>query len=77
MNVTEQLPKIDLLITDNRVITVLKEMPMPVMAKVVGHGVACQEAPHEFRKTQGATPQEKVNLLCEAQDYVKLISHPL
>jgi hypothetical protein len=29
MNITDQLPKIDLLITDNGMIAVLKEMPMP------------------------------------------------
>jgi hypothetical protein len=53
MNVTDQFPKIDLLITDDRVITVLKEMAMSKMAKVVGHGVARKEPPHEFWKTEG------------------------
>jgi hypothetical protein len=63
MNVTDQLPKIDIFITDDRVTTVLKEMPMPVMAKVVGHGVARQEAPHEFREALGATSQEEVSMI--------------
>jgi hypothetical protein len=56
MNVTNQFPKIDLLIADDGMITVLKQMPVSKMAKVVGHGVARQETPHEFRKTQRATP---------------------
>jgi hypothetical protein len=55
MNVTNQLPKIDLLITNHGMITILKEMPMPKMAKVVGHGIAGEETPHEFRKTRWAT----------------------
>jgi hypothetical protein len=55
MNVTNQLPKIDLLITNKGMITILKEMPMPMMTKVVGHGIAGEETPHEFRKTQRAT----------------------
>jgi hypothetical protein len=55
MNVTDQLPKIDLLIADNGVITVLKEMPMSKMPKVVGHSVAGEEPSHEFGKTRRAT----------------------
>jgi hypothetical protein len=63
MNVTEELPKINLLIADDRMISVLKEMPMSMMAKVVGHSVARQEASHEFRKTRRATSQEKVSMI--------------
>jgi hypothetical protein len=39
MNVTNQLSKIDILIANNGMIPVLKEMPMPPMAKVVGYSV--------------------------------------
>jgi hypothetical protein len=35
-------------------ITVLKEITVSKMAKVVGHGVAGKETPHEFRETQRA-----------------------
>jgi hypothetical protein len=51
MNVTNELPKIDIFITNDRMITVLKEMPMSMMAKVVSYGVACKEAPHKLWKT--------------------------
>jgi hypothetical protein len=34
MDVTDQLPKVHVFIADNGMITVLKEMAMPVMAKV-------------------------------------------
>jgi hypothetical protein len=40
MNVTDQLPKIDLFVADDGMITVLKQMSMPMMAKVVGHSIA-------------------------------------
>jgi hypothetical protein len=55
MNVTNQLSKVYILIADDRMISVLKQMPMPKMAKVVGDGMAGQETPHEFRKSQWAT----------------------
>jgi hypothetical protein len=56
MNVTDQLSKIDLLITDDGMITVLKEMAMPAMAKVVSNGVTSKETPHEFRKARRTAP---------------------
>jgi hypothetical protein len=55
MNVTNQLPKVNILIADDRMIAVLKQMPMPKMPKVVSYGIAGQETPHEFRKSQRAT----------------------
>lgn len=55
MNITDQLLKIDFLIADNGMIAVLKQMPMPKMAKVVGHSIAGEESSHEFRKPQRAT----------------------
>jgi hypothetical protein len=55
MNVTNQLPEIYLLIADDRMITVLKEIAMSKMAKVVGYGVPSKKTPHEFRETQRAT----------------------
>jgi hypothetical protein len=46
MNVTNQLPKIRILIADDRMVTVLEKMPMPKMAKIVGHSVAGEQASH-------------------------------
>jgi hypothetical protein len=37
-------------------ITVLEKMPVPMMAKIVGHGIAGEKTPHEFRKARRATP---------------------
>jgi hypothetical protein len=55
MNVTDQLPKIHILIADDGMITVLKQMPMSKMAKVISHGVTGEKPPHEFGKTRRAT----------------------
>jgi len=55
VNVANQLPKIHILIADNRMVTILKEMSVSKMAKVVSHCVTREETPHEFRKTQWAT----------------------
>jgi hypothetical protein len=63
MNVTDQLPKIDLFIADDGMITVLKQMPMPMMAKIVGHSVAGQEPSHQFRKTRRATAYEEMGMI--------------
>ena len=48
MNVTNQFPEIYFLIADDRLISVLKQMPVPKMAKVVGHSVAGQRACSEL-----------------------------
>jgi hypothetical protein len=63
MNVTHQLPKIDILIAHDGMITVLKQMPVSEVTKVVGHGITGQEASHEFRKTRWTAPQEKVGVI--------------
>jgi hypothetical protein len=55
MNVADQLPKIDLLIADNGMITILKQMPVSKMAKIVSHSIAGEEPSHEFRKTRRTT----------------------
>jgi len=51
MNVTDQLPKIRVLIADDGVITVLEQMPVAKRPKVVGDGITGEKASHEFRKT--------------------------
>jgi hypothetical protein len=56
MNVTNQLEKIHILIADDRMIAVLKQVPVPKMAKVVGYGVAGKETPHELWKARRTTP---------------------
>ena len=55
VNVADQLPKIHVLIADDRVVTILKEMSVSKVAKVVSYSVTREETPHEFRKTQRAT----------------------
>ena len=56
MNVADQLPKIYILIADDRMVTILKEISVSKVAKVVvGDSVTREETPHEFQKTQGAT----------------------
>jgi hypothetical protein len=63
MNVADQLPKVHVLIADNRVVPILKEMSVPKMAEVVSHSVTCEETPHECRKTRGAASQEEVSMI--------------
>ena len=63
MNVADQLPKIHILIADDRVVTILKEISVSKVAKVVSHSVTSEETPHEIRKTQGATAQEEMGMI--------------
>jgi hypothetical protein len=55
MNIADQLTKIHLLIADDGMITILKQMSVSKMTKVVGHSVAGEESSHEFGKTRRAT----------------------
>ena len=63
MNVADQLPKIYILIADDRMVTILKEISVSKVAKVLSHSVTREETPQEFRKTQGATAQEEMSVI--------------
>jgi hypothetical protein len=54
MDVADQLSKINLFIAYDGMITVLKQVSVSKMAKVVGHGIACKETPHKSRKPRWA-----------------------
>jgi hypothetical protein len=63
MNVTHQLPKINVFIAHDGMITILKQMPVPEMAKVVGYGISGEEPSHEFWKTRWAASQEQMGVI--------------
>jgi hypothetical protein len=48
MDVTNELLKISVFVTDDRFIAILKEMAVPAMAEVIGDGIAGQEPTHEL-----------------------------
>jgi hypothetical protein len=63
MNVTHQLPKINVFIADDGMIPVLKQMPVSEMTKVVSYGIPGEEPSHEFRKTRWAASQEQMGVI--------------
>ena len=56
MNVSDKLPEVDILIADDRVITILKQMTVAVMAKVIRDRISRQQSSHKTGKAIGAGP---------------------
>jgi len=77
VDVADQLQEVRILFTDNGFITVLEEMTTSFVAFVEGNGIAGHEAAHNLAEWRSASPEQKVETVCEAQNYVKLSSHPL
>jgi hypothetical protein len=55
----------------------LKEVPYPAMPLIESLRIDTVQLPHAYRKISVGCINEHVVMLCEAPDYVKLLSHPL
>ena len=74
MDITDQFQQVGILLAQDRFVTILEQDPMPTVSSVVGHGVTGQEPAHHVCHGNHSRPDQKVDMLCEALDYVKLTS---
>ena len=63
MNVPDQLQEIGLVLTDDGLIAILKEMAVPFVAPVKGNGIAGHQAPHQPAQGNIAAPQQEVEMV--------------
>ena len=58
MNVPNQLPEIEILFTNNGLVTILKQMTMSRMTVIEGNRVPGEKSTHEFGKAVSAAAKE-------------------
>src|SRR4030066_2113107 len=63
MNVTDQFQEIGVLLTDNRFVTILKQMATPVVFQIISDGMTRQKTPHQFRNSLGTTEYQEVEVI--------------
>ena len=63
MNVTYQFSKIGVFLTKNRLVPVLKELPMTVVSLVEGNCVTGKEACHDRREWNPASLTQKMDMI--------------
>jgi hypothetical protein len=63
MNVTYQFQEIRVLFTDNRFVTILKEMATPAMSQIISDGMTRQKTSHKFRNSLGAAEYQEVDVI--------------
>ncbi len=62
MNIADQLSKIVVLLADDRLVAVLKQRAMAVMAAIIGLGIPGEEAPHKRGQPVRATAHYKMGM---------------
>lgn len=55
--------KLGVLFAKDRLIAILKQVPISPMATIVGHGVTRQQPPHEPREPLNAAPQQNMKVI--------------
>jgi hypothetical protein len=74
MNVTNQFQKITIPIAHDRLVAPLKQMPPTAVDLVKAPHVAGEQRLQDARRGKPIDFQQQVEVLCEAPNYVKLIS---
>jgi hypothetical protein len=72
MDIANQLSEIDIFLSYNGFVAILKQMAVAFVTDIVGDGVSAQKPPHKHGQSLSATAQENMGMLCEAPSYVKL-----
>jgi hypothetical protein len=62
VNVADKCKKVCIFITENRFITVFKEMPFSPMAAIIILGIPGQKLSHDFRYALFATFEKKMHM---------------
>jgi hypothetical protein len=70
VNVSHKFLEIRIFVADYRLISVLEEVPVPLVPPVEGNRVACEKPPHECGQTGRAASEEKVNMIREQRPAV-------
>ena len=47
MNVPYKFQKVRVFLAQNRLVSVLEKMPVPIVAAVEGDSISCQKSPHD------------------------------
>src|SRR4030042_3954470 len=63
MNVADQFQQIGVLLTDNRFVTILKQMATPAMSQIISDGITRQKTSHKFRKSLRTTKDQDVDVI--------------
>jgi hypothetical protein len=63
MNITDQFQQIGVLLTDNRFVTILKQMAAPVVFQIISDGMTRQKAAHKLRNPQGTTEYQEMDVI--------------
>jgi hypothetical protein len=63
MDITNQLQQISILLTQNRLVTILKQYPMPVVPSIVCHSIASQKTAHQSGHGNHSTPYQKMDMV--------------
>jgi hypothetical protein len=63
MDVAHELQKIGFILTDDRLITVRKEMATPLVAAIKGYGVASHKRPHDPGQMDVSAPEQKMKMV--------------
>ena len=72
MDICNELRQVGILFAKNRFIAVLKKMPMPAMPSVEPHRITGRKPAHDGCNWNLPGAQKKVDVLCEALNYVNL-----
>ena len=72
MDVTYQFQQVRVLFAQDGFIAVLEKVAAAMVPEIITDGVPRQEPPHDGGQRASPRSEQKVKVLCEAQDYVKL-----
>ena len=77
MNIFHESQQVGIPVAKNGLVSALKEMAHRHVLPVKVHRIALIDPLKYLRKGHILRFDQKMNMLCEAQNYVKLSSHPL
>jgi len=63
VDVADQFVKIDVLVADNRFITILEKMTTPAVEVIEIHRIAGQQSPHESGKLRPVATEKQVEMI--------------
>lgn len=63
MNVSNEFQEIGILLTQDRLVSVLEEMPVPPVAQIKGNRIAGQQPAHQSRDRSSSCSQKEVKMV--------------
>jgi hypothetical protein len=63
MDITNQFQEVSILLTQDGLVTVLKQNSMPVVSSIVGHGITGQKPAHQACQRNLSGPNQKVDMV--------------